>query len=60
MEKHFTAASQKDDYTNISTLESGLALVKSWMDSNQLKTKESKTEFIMCGSRQLLAKCVTT
>ena len=29
------------------------------MDGNRLKMKNSKTEFIMFGSRKMLTKCVT-
>ena len=34
--------------------------IKNWMDGNRLKMNESKTEFIMFGSRKVLTKGTTT
>ena len=34
--------------------------IKPWVDHNRLKMNDSKTEFILFGSRKQLAKCITT
>ena len=41
-------------------LEAKAANIKVWMEQNHLKVNDSKTEFIMFASRQMLQKCVTT
>ena len=38
-------------------LEECLVNVGNWMDENRLKMNSEKTEFLLCGSRQQLAKC---
>ena len=45
---------------SVSTLEAKAVDIKIWMDQNHLKMNDSKTEFIMFASRQMLQKCVTT
>ena len=41
-------------------LENCASRIKNWMDGNRLKVNDSKTEFIMFGSRMMLTKCITT
>ena len=40
-------------------LEFCLGEVKTWMDENQLRMNDSKTEFIILGGQQQLKKCTT-
>ena len=56
----FSAKSRYAERDSVSTLEAKAADVKVWMDQNCLKMNDSKTEFIMFTSRQMLQKCVTT
>ena len=56
----FSANSRLAERESVSTLEAKAADVKLWMDHNHLKMNDSKTEFIMFASRQMLWKCVTT
>ena len=56
----FSANSRLTKRESVSTLEAKAADVKVWMDHNHLKMNDSKTEFIMFASRQMLQKCVTT
>ena len=56
----FSANSRLAERESVSTLEAKAADVKLWMDHNHLKMNDSKTEFIMFASRQMLRKCVTT
>ena len=56
----FSAKSRHAERDSMSTLEAKAADVKVWMDQNHLKMNDSKTEFIMFASRQMLQKCVTT
>ena len=56
----FSANSRLAERESVSTLEAKAADVKLWMDHNHLKMNDSKTEFIMFASRQMLQKCVTT
>ena len=56
----FSANLRLAERESVSTLEAKAADVKLWMDHNHLKMNDSKTEFIMFASRQMLQKCVTT
>ena len=44
----------------IATIESCITSIKHWMDGNKLKMNSAKTDFILIGWRQQLAKCKTT
>ena len=44
----------------IAAIESCITSIKHWMDGNRLKMNSAKTDFILIGSRQQLAKCKTT
>jgi hypothetical protein len=41
----------------IETLQGCATSIKNWMDKNKLKMNTSKTEFLITGSRQQIAKC---
>ena len=56
----FRASSTDDEKESISSLESTLVNVKTWMDQNRLKMNDGKTEFIMFASKKQQEKCVTT
>ena len=43
----------------ISTLQNTTSDIKEWVDSNHLKMNSSKTEYIIYGTCQQLAKCVS-
>ena len=58
LKKSFRARSEEK--TTISLLEDATGTIKTWMDHNRLKMNNSKTEFIMYGSRQQLSKIETT
>ena len=60
LKKAFKASSKTDEITSIASLRSVIFDIKSWMDENRLKMNNSKTEFILFGSRQQLAKLTTT
>ena len=55
----FPAKSRNKETTRIKELEECARNIKTWMDENSLKMKNSKTEFIMFGFRQHLQKCTT-
>jgi exonuclease III len=55
----FSANNTAQEKSAIIELENCLAHVKTWMDGNRLKMNDSKTEFILFGSRQQLGKCIT-
>ena len=55
--KSFDAKSRMDEYTMITTIERSMLKIKMWMDAVRLKMNESKTEFMLLGSRQHLKKC---
>ena len=57
--KSFDAKSRMDEYTTIATIEKSMLKIKKWMDAVRLKMNESKTEFLLFGSRQHLKKCTT-
>ena len=56
----FSANLRLAERESVSTLEAKAADVKLWMDHNCLKMNDSKTEFIMFTSRQMIQECVTT
>ena len=56
----FLAKLRHTERDSVWTLEAKVADVKVWMDQNHLKMNNSKIEFIMSTSRQMLQKCVTT
>ena len=55
----FPAKSRNNETTRIKELKECARKIKTWMDENRLKMKNSKTEFIMFGLRQHLWKCTT-
>lgn len=57
--KRFQPASLSVERTAIQELERCALTINTWMNENKLKMNGSKTEFIMFGSRQQLAKCST-
>ena len=57
--KNFDAKSRMEEYTVIATIERPMLEIKKWMDAVRLKMNESKTEFMLLGSRQYLKKCTT-
>ena len=52
-----TSFNCSEQVNSIKNLEHCASEIKSWMDANRLKMNASKTEFILIGSRQQLAKC---
>ena len=50
----------KEELNTITTIESTMLDIKSWMDQVQLKLNESKTEFIYFGWPSQVGKCVAT
>ena len=52
----FYAGSETSKKKTLGDLEKTLADVKSWMNENPLQMDDSKTEFVMFGSRQQLCK----
>ena len=50
----------KEELDTITTIESTMLDIKSWMDQVRLKLNESKTEFIYFGWPSQLGKCVAT
>ena len=57
--KSLYAKSRMDEYTMITTIERSMSKIKKWMNAVRLKMNESKTEFMLLGSRQHLKKCTT-
>ena len=57
--KSFDAKSRMEEYTTIATIERSIIKIKKWMDAVRLRMNESKTEFMLLGSRQHLKKCTT-
>ena len=53
----YTAGDSKSENASIYNLESCLQATKNWMSSNRLKMNDSKTEFIVFGTKQQLTKC---
>ena len=49
-----------DEIEKIIGLEEHLQDVKIWMDLNRLKINDAKTEFLLCGSRQQIPRCITS
>ena len=60
LKNSFMASSRVDEKESISSLESTLVNVKTWMDQNRLKMNDGKTEFMMFASKKQPEKCVTT
>ena len=60
LKRSFVGSSRKEEKATIDSLTETAAVVKVWMDENRLKMNNSKTEFIMFGSRQQLAKTETS
>ena len=58
--KLFVAKSRTDETNTMVELENCVSRIKNWMDGNRLKMNDSKTEFIMFGSRMMLTRCTTT
>ena len=57
----FTSGIQSAEEKAILDMEGTLAEIRSWMNTNRLKMNDSKTEYIVFGSRQQLNKlCSTT
>ena len=56
----FSANLRLAERESVSILKPKQADVKLWMDHNCLKMNDSKIEFIMFASTQMLQKCVTT
>ena len=55
IKKEFTP--EKEENNTKDELETCLVEIKKWMDQNRLKMNDAKTEFILFGSRKMLAKC---
>jgi len=58
-QKRFKPTSREVEVRSINELEQCAISINDWMNNNKLKMNSSKTEFIMFGSRQMLAKCST-
>ena len=56
----FVPGDAATEATTISGLSASLDDIKGWMLENRLKMNDSKTEFIICGSRSGLQKCKST
>jgi len=56
-QKCFKPTSREEYERNINELEQCAISKNDWMNKNKLKMNTSKTEFIMFGSRHMLAKC---
>ena len=59
VQKGFKAKSREDEYTMITAIVKLMLKIKELMDAVRLKMNESKTEFMLLGSRQHLKKCTT-
>ena len=57
--KSFPSKSRTDKTNTMGELVNCATRIKNWMDGNRLKMNDSKTEFIMFGSRKMLTKCTT-
>ena len=51
------AKSREDIYSTNVAIEKLMLKIREWMDAVRLKMNESKTEFMLFGSRQHLQKC---
>ena len=58
--KLFAAISRTDETNTMGELVNCAVRIKNWIDGNRLKMNDSKTEFIMFGSRKMLTKRTTT
>ena len=56
----FKAGDTVSELTALSSMEETLTNIRDWMNMNKLKMNDSKTEFIMFGSRQQLLKLTST
>ena len=59
VQRSFKAKSREDEYSMITTTEKLMLKIKEWMDVVRLKMNESKTKFMLLGSKQHLKKCTT-
>ena len=59
LKKSFSAASRFDECDTIQALTDVTKVIKQWMDQIRLKMNNGKTEFIIFGLRQQLARLVT-
>ena len=59
VQRTFMAKSREDKYSTFAAIEKSMLKIKEWMDAVRLKMNESKTEFMLFGSRQHLQKCTT-
>ena len=57
--RSFMAKSRENEYSAFAAIEKSMLKIKEWMDTVRLKMNESKTEFMLFGSRQHLQKCTT-
>jgi hypothetical protein len=57
--KKFSAKTDGDENTTITSLESTLNNIQKWMNETKLKMNPDKTEFIYFGSKTQLAVCTT-
>ena len=60
LHRTFSTSKAESEKTAITQLEDSAVTIKSWMDANRLKMNSGKTEFILFGSKNNLAKCETT
>ena len=58
--KVFDANSRLQEYKTMGDLTHCTREIKIWMDQNRLKMNNSKTKFILFGSKRQLVKCITT
>ena len=57
--KSFNVKSRKEEHTVFTAIERLMLKIKKWMDAVRLKMNESKTEFMLLGSRPHLKRCTT-
>ena len=55
----FSSGSPNNEDSSIKQQEDCINNIRNWMCENRLKMNDSKTEFLLCGSRFQLAKCKT-
>ena len=58
--KLIDANSRHQEYKTMCDQSHSVSEIKTWMDHKRLKMNDSKTEFLLFGSRKQLAKCFTT
>ena len=59
LNKNFRADNRIEENSAIKSLEACMDNIKDWGDSNRLKMNETKTKFIIFGSKKQLQKCTT-